>query len=234
MSAKTSSKKVFLGLTWLPWLVVCISLCATWVMQSNARRDEHRALQAEFDFRAAQIADLITARLDVDEQLLQGLRGLFTLSGRVERRDFAGYVSQQQLAQRFPGVTAVGYSPLVPASALTRHETQMRVDGPPDYRIWPEGARTAYAPLAYVEPSSAQNLRALGYDPLSEPSRRNAMELAGDTNLAIMTGTIELVQEMPAIHRTGVIMFLPIYRPDLPRNTVAQRHEALVGWVETA
>jgi len=73
-------------------------------------------------------------------------------------------------------------------------------------------------------------LRAFGYDMLSEPVRRAAMERARDGNAAALSGKVTLVQETEPDVQAGALMYVPVYRHGLPTETVEQRRAALQGW----
>jgi PAS domain S-box-containing protein len=65
----------------------------------------------------------------------------------------------------------------------------------------------------------------------SEPVRRTAMEHAGDSGEAALTGRVKLLQETEKAIQAGVLMYFPVYRRDATLSTLELRREALVGWV---
>ena len=88
-----------------------------------------------------------------------------------------------------------------------------------------------YSSIIYIEPFKDRNLRAFGYDMLSEPVRRAAMERARDLDTAILSGKVTLKQEIVQDIQAGTLMYVPVYRKGMPRETVEQRRAALLGWV---
>ena len=60
-------------------------------------------------------------------------------------------------------------------AGLAAHEARARNEGTRGYKIFPAGQRLIYSPIQYIEPREGNNLRALGYDPFSEPVRRAAL-----------------------------------------------------------
>ena len=114
---------------------------------------------------------------------------------------------------------------------LAQHIQEIRSQGFPNYHITPAGERTAYSSIIYLEPFSGRNLRAFGYDMLSEPVRRAAMEQARDENIAVISGKVTLVQETGHDVQPGVLMYVPVYRHGAPIDTVEQRRAAILGWV---
>jgi signal transduction histidine kinase len=65
----------------------------------------------------------------------------------------------------------------------------------------------------------------------SEPVRKKAMELSRDNDIAMLSGKVELVQETTEDLQYGTLMYVPVYRPEMPVNTVEQRRNAIIGWV---
>ncbi|HZO05721.1 MAG TPA: diguanylate cyclase, partial [Solirubrobacterales bacterium] len=68
--------------------------------------------------------------------------------------------------------------------------------------------------------------RAFGYDIDSDPDRSPYLREARDTGKPVTTPVLEL-----ALGGPGVNVFQAVYRDGAPRKTVAQRREALIGFV---
>ncbi len=56
------------------------------------------------------------------------------------------------------------------------------------------------------------------------------MERARDGNTAALSGKVTLVQETGQDVQAGTLMYVPVYRRDLPHETVSQRRAAMLGW----
>jgi PAS domain S-box-containing protein len=65
----------------------------------------------------------------------------------------------------------------------------------------------------------------------SEPVRREALQRARDLNRAAMTGKVKLLQETDKNIQAGFLMYLPVYKHNLPSNTLAERRSNITGWV---
>ena len=70
---------------------------------------------------------------------------------------------------------------------------------------------------------------ARGFDIGSDAIRREAAEIARDTGLATFTGRIHLIQDRES--KSAVLFLLPLYRPGVPLDSIADRRAALLGWV---
>lgn len=224
------SRWVRLG-QFLPWLVLAVSLTTTYSLWRAAERTVNHEIQDYFDYRVRDAIEKTGLRLQVYKEVLRGAQGLFKATGKVERKAFKAYVSTLKLADDYPGIQGVGYSMIIPPDAKEKHIAEMRREGFPEYTIKPEGKRALYTSIIYLEPLAERNLRAFGYDMYSEPVRREAMERARDTGLSAMSGKVLLVQEAKQDVQAGFLIYLPVYRNDMPHETLAQRRASLIGWV---
>jgi PAS domain S-box-containing protein len=212
-------------------LVLAAALLVTLVAWQGARQVAYSELQANFDYRARDVAENINRRMAVYEQVLRGAQGFLRGSVDISRREFATYYRLLKLGQQFPGIEALGIASIIPRQDLARHVASVRREGFPDYAINPPGERASYTSITHIEPFGGRNLRAFGFDMFSEPVRRQAMEQARDSGLAAASGKVVLVQEGSRQARSGFLAYLPVYRSGLPLGTVEQRRAALVGWV---
>jgi PAS domain S-box-containing protein len=64
----------------------------------------------------------------------------------------------------------------------------------------------------------------------SEPTRREALELARDTGAVGVTHPVKLLQETSTAVQSGVLAYQAVYQKDAVLQTVEQRRAALVGW----
>lgn len=218
----------------LPWLVLAVSLAATYLLWEHEQEHAAQQLRTVFDTRAHEINTRIEQRMQAYEQTLRAVQGLFAASVSVERKEFHDFVSSQQLAYLFPGTQSMGYAAAIPAALREQHIADVHKEGFPRYTITPEGERDLYAPIVYIEPFSARNLRAFGYDAYADPVRRAAMDEARDSGQATMTGMVTLVQEFEFDKQAGCILYLPVYKNGAPHNTLPERRANTLGWVSIA
>jgi signal transduction histidine kinase len=197
--------------------------CGTLVQQ----REEREAAT-----RAADARQFIDRRLSQYEEILFGLSGLRGASEAVTHVEFHRYVARLDVPRRYPGFQVLGYAPVVRDAERAAHETAMRAGIAasrlpyPPFAIRPEGRRAVYAPISYLEPQRG-NLPALGFDFLTEPVRRAAVERARDTGEPAATAPVTLVQETGT--QTGFLIMVPSYRADRPITTVDERRAAFLG-----
>ncbi|NRR34357.1 CHASE domain-containing protein [Oxalobacteraceae bacterium] len=217
----------------LAGLILAVCLSATAGLWRGAHADAELDARAEFDFRVRELVNNIAQRMQTYVQVLYGVQGLFASSEFVDRDEFRHYLEGQELNVHFPGIHGVGYMRLVAGDQREAHIGMVRREGFPDYTIDPPGNRPWYSPIVYLEPFSGSNLLAFGYDGMSEPVRRAALEQARDSGMPAMTGKIRLRQEASAAQpeQSGFLVALPVYHNRMSHSTLGQRRLAIRGWV---
>ena len=187
--------------------------------------------EQRFGFQTADISSALNKRLLEYEIALRGGAGFFNASDRVTRSEWRQYVSDLRIQQHFPGIQGMGFSLMMPASAVDRHVAEVRAEGFPDYLIRPSGSRDPSSAIIYLEPIDWRNQRAFGFDMFSEATRRSAMTLAIETGLPSISGRVKLVQETEKEPQYGFLMYVPVYKRGTAVESVAERHAAIHGFV---
>jgi PAS domain S-box-containing protein len=189
-----------LGLTLAAWHFVASS--------------ERQRAETKFDARVQTVVATISARMAAYEQVLRGGVGLFDASQSVEREEWRAYVRALRVADNYPGILGIGYGTLIMPSERDAFVQRMRAEGLTDYRIWPEGERSEYAPVTYLERFEGPNPRVFGYDMMSESNRSTAMRRAWESGDATLTGVVKLATGADNAP-LGLLMYLPIARHGL-------------------
>ena len=218
----------------LPWIVLSISLLATFVLWKNEQRNALQALQNKFDFLVRDISHRTEQRMLAYQQVLRGTHGLYAASKSVTRQELHHYVDSLKIEQNFPGIQSIGYTVMVPAAQKAAHIAAVRREGFPDYDIKPAGERDLYAVAVYVEPFSDRNLRVFGYDHYHDPIRRMLIDQARDTGEAVLTEKVKLAQETDQRIQAGVLMAIPVYKNGAVLDTLEQRRAHFLGLVGSA
>ena len=215
-------------ITWIVLVVgLIMTITATLYMKSSVEINAH----VEFNSNCNEIKNKIINRLDDHARILLSGAALFNATETVTREEWRVFNKTQKVEQQLPGIQGIGFSLLIPPAELSRHIQKIRREGFPQYKLRPDGVREIYSSIIYLEPFSGRNLRAFGYDMLSEPVRRSAMERARDTDNAALSGKVILVQETDKEVQAGTLMYVPVYRKGMPIETVQQRRAAIYGWI---
>ncbi|MBF0307964.1 MAG: CHASE domain-containing protein [Magnetococcales bacterium] len=195
------------------------------------RREVLEHTRNTFHSGVEQHVSAIKSRMDNYIQVLRSGVALFNTKDSVSREDWRIFVKYLQLEKNFPGIQGVGWSVFIAPPEMENHIRRIRESGFPDYTPRPEGPRDIYTSILFLEPFDWRNQRAFGYDMFSEPVRRLAMSQARDSGEPTLSGKVKLVQETGEKPQAGVLLYLPVYHNGLPLLDVAQRQEAVIGFV---
>jgi PAS domain S-box-containing protein len=229
---KRSQALALVRRNWVPLLVLGVSLLGVlWLWEDHRHNDEIVA-QQRLTALTDELGLKLFAQMRTHEQMLRGAAGLFESSDHVSRKAFAIYVERLALQPRFPGILSVGYADQLTDSAVAALETRIRSEDLPQYRVYPSGTRETHTPVVYLEPALGRNVEIVGYDMLSEPVRREAIERARDSGRIAVSARLTLLQDQyNSAPEPGLLLYLPVYRHGAPIDTVAQRRAAIRGYV---
>ena len=217
-------------------LCLAFALVVIFFIYTNAWEQDRIVL--EFERRTDQLAQQLQENFDDYVLVLYSVENLYASSIPINRQQFKTFVSRW--FSRLPGIRAVSWSPRVLDSKRTKYEQAARQDGFINFQITeqsPQGKfvraarRAEYIPAYYSE-SLSGNGRALGFDAASDPTRREALNLARDTGKPTATDPLTLIQDFE--REGGFVVFLPIYKPGLPHDTPDERRLNLQGYVSGA
>ncbi len=204
------------------------ALAVTWRVCAVIEED---AL-ARFNGICDEATTKLRERLESLELIARGGSGVFAGSANVTREEWQEYLQQVGALEIVPGIQGISYAPRVSAAQLDAHIATARAEGVAGYQVWPPGPRADYAPVMYIEPLAGDNLRVVGFDLLSEPVRRSALERAAATGASTLSGRVNLVQATGTVHPGwSVLLVVPVYHPDMDTGSEAARRNALTGWV---
>jgi PAS domain S-box-containing protein len=232
----THDKKIAAGARgriFLVVLAVCLGL--TGLVWHQLRQAEDLALLDEFSGNARRITERVQELLADYANTLGGVAGMLEAAPPT-RLGFRNYLAHLDWQRDLPALQAIAYAEVIHAADLPRHQARIRAEGYADYSVRPAGVRPEYAVNIFVEPFNAVNRRGFGFDLLSEPERRAALERARDINMLSMTGALTLVVDGDgaAAKVPGVLLFRPVYRAGAPINTIEERRQAIQGFAVAA
>lgn len=212
-------------------VIFIASMSLTLMATVNVRDREEANARKSLKSISSDVQTKIYDRLHAYAQLLQNGAALFDVLDTVSREKWRVYYEKSAINKNLPGILGLGYAVIIPKERLKKHIAQVRSEGFPQYNIRPEGERSLYTSVIYLEPFEGRNLRAFGYDMSSEPVRLRAMENSRDSFTVVLSGKLRLVQETETNIQAGTIMYFPVYLRNKPLETVGQRRAAITGWV---
>lgn len=209
-------------------LTAIFAFIVSFSVWSYSKSYYEKKAEQEFDSIVSVNIEKIETRMHSYENLLKSGIGFFHGSNLVTREDWHNFVSALEVSKRYPGIQGFGFAKLFKPEDFTKMQQQMSKNG---FSLKPRGKRAVYSAILYLEPLDKRNIEAIGYDMCSEPIRREAMQIACDSGRASISAKVRLVQEIDTKVQPGMLMYQPLYKKGYKTETVAQRREALKGFV---
>jgi signal transduction histidine kinase len=191
--------------------------------------------QQAFDRPAAHYTAIVSQTIERYLEVINSVGAFMAASNEVDRWEFFALAGKS--LPRFPGIQALEWIPRVPAEKRADYEKQGEKDGLYGFQfnernalgnLVPARERDEYYPVYYVEPFEG-NQGALGFDMASSRESRRILDRARDTGQMIAAQQVSFVQA--AGDQAAFLTVLPIYDSKTEPATVADRQEALVGFV---
>jgi diguanylate cyclase (GGDEF)-like protein len=217
--------------TYFSWFIFSLSLCITFIAWSITSKSNQSHNQDLFKFEVSQTLQFIEQRMQGYEQVLRGGIGLFKSSTHVNRQEFHDYVTNLEVDKHWPGIQGVGYAVMLKPDEKELFVNTVQLEGFNEFNVFPVGKRDKYSSILYLEPFTARNKRAFGYDMYSEKARHIAMDIARDNGNVAFSGKVKLVQENGDDLQNGFLMYLPLYRNGASIENIVQRQKELIGYV---
>lgn len=216
------------------YLAFALGICITiWTCFSVVDAQDAQ-IRGNFARDTEKVATDTSARLRTYFDMLLSLKGLFAVTGEVDREQFGRFVQQLRLTERYPGFRAIQFVRAVPGADLAsftadvRKQTGVGIAGVPTFAVHPPVQRDEHFVIEFNEPMKG-NENAFGLDLASLPSQLAAVEAARDSGEIVATGRTLLVQD--ATRHPGFVARAPIYRQNMPLESVEQRRAAFIGVV---
>lgn len=195
-----------------------------WKATSQFIYDRNKAIFASIVIENEQA--LIHRVASYDQALLGGV-GFFEGSNYVSAEEWRSYVKVLDLESSMPGVSGIGYIAKVEPEMVSDFLLQAQT-GTPAFAIHPDVPNGPRFIITYIEPL-VPNRPALGLNVAFEANRLEGATLSRDTGKPAITKRIVLVQDKTK--SSGFMLLHPMYRRNVPLDTVDQRRAALIGWI---
>lgn len=218
----------------LPFFVLLVGVALSLLTWQFAFSSAEEKARGYFDLHARDAEEAVQQRLNLYAEILLGARGLFAVSEKVTRAEWKAYAGLLRLPERYPAIQGIGFIRHVPAAAKEDFEHRVRRDsgpdskGNPDFAIRPSGSRPDYYPVDYFEPPLA-GFNLLGLDHGAYPVGREAVERARDSGVVVVSGRLSYTENKGDSARFMILM--PVYHNGMPKSTVGERRNALLGFV---
>ncbi len=216
----------------LPLLLSCALMV---VLFFRTIEGEQSRLQQRFHEQSKLMAQSIKSQISLYTSSVMPIERLFAASGEVTSEDFATFVNA--MAKNHPGIRALSWNAKVTAEQRRSFEALLQTSTDNLRQITERNNqgqllraadRASYFPITFIEPLE-QNAAAIGYDVASEPIRLQAMLTARDNGTATLTAPLKLVQDQA--HKTGMLLFYPVYHSTEHPTSLSERQHLLRGYV---
>jgi PAS domain S-box-containing protein len=216
----------------VPYLVLVVGLLSTAIACYYISRTNHAKDRVRFDSQVEELTTFIRGRPRLYMELLRAGSGLYTAKPEIKLNDFQNFVARLSLASQYPGSQGIGFVARVTKAQKDSFVQSMQQQGLKGFSISTSSEiRDEYYPVVSFAALESGATVPIGYDMNIDPLRREAMEHARDSALPSATGRISLNQGGDQRDQVGFIIYSPFYRTDLVPQAIAERQEAIAGFL---
>jgi CHASE1-domain containing sensor protein len=149
------------------------------VMAGFAYFASQEAARIKFAATADDALNRIESRIDLHLSLLRATQALFDArKGRIAPNEFRDFFNALDIDGNFAGLRGIGFLRLVKAGDEAVAEREIAASQGGARPIYPQSGQPWRAPIVLFEPLDDAAKSAIGYDMMSEPVRRAAIEKA--------------------------------------------------------
>lgn len=168
-------------------MIFLLILAVTLFSVVSIERGERAREEAQVSRIAGAAGSALERRATINAAYLRAGAALFALQPGVDRELFRRFVSELRLDSDYRGAEGIGWA------AVVREGPRVRV------------------PVTYLQPETARNRRALGFDMYADPTRRAAMQEAERTVRPTASGRVVLAQEGMSGSAPGFLIYMPVF-----------------------
>ncbi|MGP0048406.1 MAG: HD domain-containing phosphohydrolase [Solirubrobacteraceae bacterium] len=200
------------------------------VVEARAVADAHAAgSRHSLAAAAAQLASGVALAIQRESDLTMSASAFVAQNPGVSQAQFASWVASQQAHERYPELSGIGFSVIVPRSRLRVFEQRavapIRPAGAGAFTVVPAGNRPFYCLTATgVSWGAAYTAASAWIDECALPGAGQALLAARDS------GAVSYLAGPYQGHNVLAVL-APVYRGGVLPPSVAGRRRAFVGWV---
>lgn len=196
----------------VPVAIFLLTLTVTALSVFAIERVESQRSTALLRQEAQSVASAIERRVNSTSSYLRAGAALFATLDQVSEPLFRHFVSELRLDTDYRGAEGIGWASRVERSEIPTYNRELAEVYSPEEGLHPELApdQPFAVPVTYLQPRTARNLRAIGFDMYSEPARRAAMVEAARAARPTASGKVVLLQE-PLGNSPGFLIYMPVF-----------------------
>lgn len=191
-------------------LIASITILSVFAIERG--EDDRRA--AQLRTRATTIASALERRVDAYNAYLRAGAAMLTTTEQVDPVRFRRFASELRLDEDSRGAEGIGWADVVYPDEIDEFNEMMAREGRANVRLHPrpDGSQPFSVPVTFLQPDTARNRRALGFDMYSERERREAMIEAERTSRPVASRRVTLRQEGDNPD-PGFLIYMPVFEP---------------------
>jgi signal transduction histidine kinase len=214
-----------------PILILLLGLGITFILSYASLKDMKNLKWKETESIYREFEQKLQIQLKANTQVLYNSAAFILSSDTITRAEWQKFQFINKSYTELPGIQGIGFAVVIPSDQLKIFEQRICKEGFPDFKVFPAGKRECYTSILFIEPFSDLNKLAFGFDGFSDPIRHKAMALSMDSDIAVLSDKVFLFPVLETKKHIGTIMYAPVYRNGVPKQTVEERRSAIVGWV---
>lgn len=215
-----------------PILVLLFGLTLTIFISFSVYRDNEKIELHGFEAKCREFESEIRMKLNSNSQILYSSASFISSSDTITHHEWKEFQMFNKSLTQTAGIVGIGFSKIIKPESLVKFEQLISAEGFPKFKVKPEGERNFYTAVLFIEPFTGGNISVYGHDGYTNPIRRKAMVWARDSDVAVITDKIVLVQDsLSNTRKASTIMFVPVFKTDKLLNTSSEREALCIGWV---
>ncbi len=180
----------------------------------SIERGEAERERAEMIRLSESVSASLTLNGATNASYLRAGAALFGADDAISRITFSRFIDELRLNAGYSGAEGIGWAPAINANQIDQFETDLFLSGAPSTKVFSDpGAEQGdrLVPVKYLEPNTARNRRAVGYDMYSDPVRREAIDGSTRRVEPTASGRVVLVQEGGG-NDPGFLTYMPVFQ----------------------
>ncbi|WP_337191303.1 CHASE domain-containing protein [Parapontixanthobacter aurantiacus] len=159
------------------------------------------------------IASSLALNIATNTSYLRAGAALFGSNETISRQTFGRFIDELRVNAGYSGAEGIGWAPMIRPAQLPEFEEALVQSNAATTSVYPrldERSRDRLVPIKYLQPNTARNRRAIGFDMYSEPVRREAIQEATRRVEPTASGRVVLVQEGGG-DEPGFLTYMPVF-----------------------
>lgn len=217
----------------LPFALFGLGMLITLLFVLNIEMADNEARRLKLDRDSTALVSELKRKASENIAYLNAASSMLSVTQDIRPDEFAQFVADMSENHISRGSLGMGWATWIKGrQAATLQDQLRRQSGKGDVAVrpFPQDGNADMAVIALLEPQTAANHRALGFDMYSEATRRAAMARAMRSGRPAVTGKVQLIQDEGRAPDAGFLIYAPVFAR-APDGRI--RRDALKGFAYT-